>query len=81
MDAAPVLFGAGVVLGLCCNFRLVVRAFQWMEAIRPSQRPAWDPTHLILGIQLRNTLWLELVGYGVAILMIVAAIQSLRSSG
>jgi hypothetical protein len=75
---AGYFFIAGCVLGGVCGFRINVRIMKWMEARRPWNRPSWDPTHLILGIQLRDTLALEVGGFGIAITTLAVAIQFLK---
>jgi hypothetical protein len=77
---APFLFLAGCWLGVICGFRINVRVFQAVESWRPTRRPKWDPTHIILGIRLRNTLVLEIVGLTVALAAIAIAIPILKSA-
>jgi len=78
MPIAAYFFFAGCVLGLVCGFRVNVRMFKWMEARRPWPRPSWDPMHLILSIELRSTLGLEIAGFAVAIITVIVAIQYLK---
>jgi hypothetical protein len=69
-------FFAGILLGIVCMFRINVRAFQWMEARRPwLKRPTLDPTNIILGIKLRNTFVLEVIGLIVAIVTLGIVIE------
>jgi hypothetical protein len=78
-NVAPYLFFAGVLLGMVCMFRINVRAFQAMEAWRPwPDRPAWDPTHIILGIRLKSTFVLEIIGLALALGTIWLAISFLK---
>ena len=73
---AVFFFFAGILLGMVCMFRINVRAFQWMEARRPRlKRPAWDPIRIILGIRLRNTFALEVIGLLVAIATLGVVIE------
>ena len=78
MPAAVYLFFAGILLGLLCGFRINVRAFQWMDARWPRNRPSWDPTHLILGLRLKDTLGWEIAGLAIALVAITVAIQFLK---
>jgi len=76
MSIAALFFFAGCLLGMVCMFRINVRAFQWMEARRPgAKRPTWDPIHIILGIKLRNTFALEVIGLIVAIVTLGLVIE------
>jgi hypothetical protein len=75
---AGYFFIAGCVLGGVCGFRINVRIMRWMEFRRPSKRPSWDPTHLILGIQLRDTLAWEIAGFVIAITTVAVAIHFLK---
>jgi hypothetical protein len=72
-NVAPYLFFAGVLLGMVCMFRINVRAFQAMEAWRP-----WRDRPTILGIRLRSTFVLEVIGLALAIGTIAVAIPFLR---
>jgi hypothetical protein len=79
MLAAAYFFMGGILLCILCGFRLQVRFFQWIEARRPWKgRPAWDPTHLLLAPQLRDTLGWEIAGLTVGIVTVLTAVQYLQ---
>src|SRR5262245_50101887 len=80
MSMAAYAFMAGVLLALCCGTRLVIRTFQFLEGPKPWnpwKRPADPIMGLILGIKLRNTLVLELIGLAIAVPTIMLAIKYL----
>jgi len=54
----------------CCGARLVIRTFQYLEGPKPWnpwKRPSDPIMGTILGVKLRNTLVLELVGRAIAV--------------
>ena len=80
MGLAEYAFMAGCLLAVCCGMRLIIRAFQFLEGAKP-----WNPWKhpsdpiigLILGIKLRNTLVIELVGLVIAVPTILLALNYL----
>jgi hypothetical protein len=81
MSMAAFSFMAGVLVALCCGIRLVIRTFQFLEGPKPWnpwKRPSDPIMGLILGIELRNTLVLELVGLAIAVPTIILAIKYLQ---
>ena len=76
---APGLFFTGILLGFVCMFRINVRIFKIVEAWRPQKdRPWWDPMSFFLGIQLRDSVGLEIAGLAVALAITALAIQLLQ---
>ena len=78
MPLAGYFFIAGVVLGGICGLRISVRVVQWIDAMRRWDRPSWDPTHLILRVQLRNTFALEIIGFVIAQITVAVADRFLK---
>jgi hypothetical protein len=81
MSMAGYAFMAGVLVALCCGMRLVIRTFQFLEGPKPWnpwKRPSDPIMGLILGIKLRNTFVLELVGLAIAVPTIILAIKYLQ---
>ena len=79
MNVAAFFFMAGGVLALISGFRLYVRLSQLIEAARPwRERPTWDPNHILLGIKLRDTCSLEVLGAVAGGLSMVVAVQFLK---
>ena len=80
MGIAEYAFMAGCLLAVCCGIRLIIRAFQFLEGAKP-----WNPWKhpsdpiigLILGVKLRNTLVIELVGLAIAVPTILLALKYL----
>jgi hypothetical protein len=62
--------------------RLYIRLFQWWEATLQPKRWAWDRrlVEFLLHIELRDTVWLEVIGLVLAVLTMVIALQFLRQS-
>jgi hypothetical protein len=80
MSMADYAFMAGVLVAFCCGMRLVIRTLQFLEGPKPWnpwKRPSDPIMGLILGIKLRNTLVLELVGLAIAVPTIILAIKYL----
>ena len=80
MGIAEYAFMAECFLAVCCGMRIIIRVFQFLEGPKP-----WDPWKrpsdpimgLILGIKLRNTLVIELVGLVIAVPTILLAVKYL----
>lgn len=79
MDWVGVLFFAGVLLGMVCSFRINIRVFQLLYAWGYGSK--WDPfKDLIVAMKLRNTLFLEIAGLLVSIIMASTAIVLFRKA-
>ena len=72
------LFLAGWLLGACCMIRIIIRVFQAMEARQPQrpwwEYPWWDGMNIIRRVQLRNTYWLEVIGFLIGFAAMLVAI-------
>jgi hypothetical protein len=80
LDWVGVLFTAGVLLGMVSTFRINIRVFQLMYAWGYGSK--WDPfKDLIVAIKLRNTLFLEIAGLLVSIIMCSTAIGLFQKAG
>jgi hypothetical protein len=80
LDWVGVLFTAGVLLGMVSTFRINIRVFQLMYAWGYGSK--WDPfKDLIVAIKLRNTLFLEIAGLLVSIIMCWTAIGLFQKAG
>lgn len=72
MSVGPFLFFTGVLLGMFCGSRIVVRAFGFAHSLRP---PPWDSlTEWLASIRLRNTFFLEVCGFLAAVVIMFLAI-------
>lgn len=71
MSVGPFLFFTGVLLGMFCGIRIVVRAFGFAHALR---RNSDGLTEWLASIRLRNTFFLEVCGFLAAVVMILLAI-------
>jgi hypothetical protein len=76
MDVAPFFFCTGVLLSMCCGFRVFVRVYRFMQAWGLTQ--PWDPLSDFLPIGLRDTLSLEIFGLIVGPAMMFGAVPFLR---
>jgi hypothetical protein len=73
MSVAPFLFFTGVLLGMFCGSRIVVRAFGFAHLLL-GNRPPDSLTEWLASIRLRNTFFLEVCGFLAAMVMIHLAI-------
>ena len=67
----PFLFFTGVLLGMFCGIRIVVRAFGFAHALR---RNSDGLTEWLASIRLRNTFFLEVCGFLIAWVIFFLAI-------
>lgn len=76
-------FVAGVLLGLFCGMRIFIRIVQWREGPQPwnpwkgRERLTWDPINILLRVQLKDTLALDLLGLAIALPTVQIAIKYL----
>jgi hypothetical protein len=69
-NAVPFLFTAGFILVNVCGFRLMVRMLRLF-----GPESSWDrATKWFLTIRLRDTFLLELLGFVIAVVMVLVAI-------
>jgi hypothetical protein len=71
MSMGPFLFFTGVLLGMFCGIRIVIRAFGFAHALRGNSDGL---TEWLASIRLRNTFFLEVCGFLAAVVMMFLAI-------
>jgi hypothetical protein len=80
---AVYFFVAGCLVGLGCGTRIFIRIVQWREGPQPwnpwkgRERPSWDPINILLRVQLKDTLALELLGLTIALPTVQIAMKYL----
>lgn len=80
MSIAHWSFMMGNLLSVICGLRVMIRTMQFLQGPHPWdpwKRPADPITGFILGIKLRNTLALELVGLAIGIPAVFIAVMYL----
>lgn len=80
MDWVGVIFFTGVLLGMVCMARINIRVFQWMYARGHGSRSD-GLAHFIIPIRLRDTLFLELLGFLISIILYLTTVGILSVTG